>query len=146
MVKILPTNAGDVGSIPGLGRSPGELKTTHSSILAWKIPWTEKPGRLRSMGSQIAEHDWPIEHVHSVVRQISRAYSSMEENYLSIMKAMMSSQLVTCSKVKKWTFFLLRPGRRQICPPSPFLFCIVLEVLARSVRQEKTIRTNISIQ
>ena len=30
---------------------------THFSILAWKIPWTEKPGRLRSMGSQIAEHD-----------------------------------------------------------------------------------------
>ena len=31
---------------------------THSSTLAWKIPWTEKPGRLQSMGSQIAGHDW----------------------------------------------------------------------------------------
>ena len=50
MVKILPTNAGDVGSIPGLGTSPGELKATHSSILAWKIPWTEEPGRLQSWG------------------------------------------------------------------------------------------------
>ena len=37
-VKNLPTNAGDVGSIPGWG--------THSSILAWEIPWTEKPGGL----------------------------------------------------------------------------------------------------
>ena len=30
---------------------------THSSTLAWKIPWTEKPGRLRSMGSQKVGHD-----------------------------------------------------------------------------------------
>ena len=85
-------NAGDQGSIPGLGRSPGEENgnplqyswaslvaqmvknlsamqetwvqslgwedplekgmTTHSSILAWRIPWTEEPGKLQSMGSQ----------------------------------------------------------------------------------------------
>ena len=31
---------------------------THSSILAWRIPWTEKPGRLQSMGSQRVIHDW----------------------------------------------------------------------------------------
>ena len=31
---------------------------THSSILAWKIPWTEEPGRLQSMGSQRGSHDW----------------------------------------------------------------------------------------
>ena len=31
---------------------------THSSILPWKIPWTEKPGRLRSMGLQRVRHDW----------------------------------------------------------------------------------------
>ena len=31
---------------------------THSSILAWKIPWTEKPGGLQSMGSQRVRHDW----------------------------------------------------------------------------------------
>ena len=38
-------HAGDPGSIPGWGRSPGEM-ATHSSILAWKIPWTEDPGGL----------------------------------------------------------------------------------------------------
>ena len=31
---------------------------THSSILAWKIPWTEEPGSLSSMGSQRGGHDW----------------------------------------------------------------------------------------
>ena len=33
-------NVGDLGLISGLGRSPGEGKATHSSILAWRIPWT----------------------------------------------------------------------------------------------------------
>ena len=38
---------------------------THSSILAWGIPWTEEPGRLQSMGSQIIGHDYMTEHTHS---------------------------------------------------------------------------------
>ena len=43
--------------IPGWGRFPGEEMATHSSILAWKIPWTEDPGGLLSMGSQRVRHD-----------------------------------------------------------------------------------------
>ena len=31
---------------------------THSSILAWRLPWTEEPGRLQSMGSQRVRHNW----------------------------------------------------------------------------------------
>ena len=41
-------SAGDLGSITGLGRSPGEYMATHSSILAWRIPWIEEPGGLQS--------------------------------------------------------------------------------------------------
>ena len=41
-----------MGSIPGLGRSLEGEMATHSRILAWIIPWTEKPGGLLSMGSQ----------------------------------------------------------------------------------------------
>ena len=72
-------NAEDLGSIPGLGRSPGEGhmathssikawripwdslekgKATHSSILAWRTSWTKKPGRLQSMRSQRVRHYW----------------------------------------------------------------------------------------
>ena len=46
MVKNPSASAGEVRtmvSIPGSGRSPGGM-TTHSSALAWRIPWTEKPG------------------------------------------------------------------------------------------------------
>ena len=39
-------NTGDPGSIPGLGKSPGKEMATHSSILSWRIPWTEEPGEL----------------------------------------------------------------------------------------------------
>ena len=55
-------NEGDSGSIPGLGRSPGGGNGTNSSILAWRIPWTEEPGGLQSMRSQRVGHDWA--HVH----------------------------------------------------------------------------------
>ena len=95
MVKNPTANAGDVGSIPGLGRSPREGNgnplqysslvtqtvkclptmqkagvqslgpedplekemTTHSSSLAWKIPWTEEHGGVQSMGSQRVGQD-----------------------------------------------------------------------------------------
>ena len=52
MVKNLPANAGDVGWIPELGRSPEKEMATHSSILAWEIPWTEEPVGLQSTGLQ----------------------------------------------------------------------------------------------
>ena len=39
-------NVEDLGLIPGSGRSPEGDITTHSSILAWRIPWTEEPGGL----------------------------------------------------------------------------------------------------
>ena len=48
----------DMGSIPGSGRFPLEEEmATHYSILAWKIPWTEEPGGLQSMGSLRVGHD-----------------------------------------------------------------------------------------
>ena len=55
MVKTPPASAGDVGdaggSIPGSGRSPGVDMAIHSSILAWRIPWTRQPGGLQSVGT-----------------------------------------------------------------------------------------------
>ena len=55
VVKNLPGNAGDIresGLIPGSGRSPEEGTATHSSILAWRIPWTEEASELQSIGFQ----------------------------------------------------------------------------------------------
>ena len=55
-IKNLSANAGDVGSIPGSGRSPEKEMATHSSVLAWEIPQTGEPFRLQSMGSQRVGH------------------------------------------------------------------------------------------
>ena len=46
----------EAGLIPGLGRSPGKEMSTHSSILAWEIPWEAEPGGLQSMGLQRVGH------------------------------------------------------------------------------------------
>ena len=51
-------NAGDLGLIPGSGRSPGEGTATQSSSLAWEIPRTEEPSGLQSVGSQRVGHNW----------------------------------------------------------------------------------------
>ena len=48
---------GDAGSIPGLGRSPGGEHGNPLHCFFWRIPWTEEPGGLQSMGSQRAGHD-----------------------------------------------------------------------------------------
>ena len=57
MVKSLPVE--QEMQVQSLGQAdPLEKKTaTHSSILAWEIPWTEEPGGLQSMGSQRVRHD-----------------------------------------------------------------------------------------
>ena len=60
VVKNLPVNAGDTrdaGSIAGLQRAPGVGNGNHCSILAWEIPWTEKPGGLKCVGLQRIIHD-----------------------------------------------------------------------------------------
>ena len=51
-------NVGDLGSIPGSGDLLEKEMATHSSILAWRIPSTEEPGRLQSMGLQRVIHNW----------------------------------------------------------------------------------------
>ena len=57
-VKLVP--AKQKNWVRSLGREDPLQKemATHSSTLAWKIPWTEEPGRLRSMGSEKVGHGW----------------------------------------------------------------------------------------
>ena len=83
VVKNLPVNAGDWGSISGSGRSLGEETTTHSSITAWKITWTEEPRGLQSMGVPKSighdlatqttinhtDHCWSYQHGHTLLRR-----------------------------------------------------------------------------
>ena len=60
MIKTPPASrdVGDLGSIPGSGRSLEEGMATHFRILAWRIPLTEEPSRLQFTGSHSVGHDW----------------------------------------------------------------------------------------
>ena len=73
MVKNLP--AVRETWVQSLGREdPLEKEmATHSSILGWKIPWTEEPGGIQSMGSQRLGHNW-----------VTNAYSIKYEQYLEV--------------------------------------------------------------
>ena len=60
VVKNPPANAGDLrdmDSIPGSEDPLKEGMATHSSILAWRIPWAEEPGGLWSLGSHGVRHE-----------------------------------------------------------------------------------------
>ena len=66
MVKHLPTMWETRVRFLGWEDPLGKEMATHSSILAWKIPWTEDPGRLQSMGLQRVGHDWATS-LHSLI-------------------------------------------------------------------------------
>ena len=68
-------NAKDLGSISGSGRSLEKGMATHSSILAWRILWTQEPGGLQSMGSKESDMvKWlTLSHFHSRGREGRRA-------------------------------------------------------------------------
>ena len=93
-VKNLPAkqDTGDLGSIPGSGRSLEEGMATHSRILAWRIPQTEEPGGLESMGSQRVRHTERLmdAHVHLCLHQ-----------YLHLPKCLNPFSLIELDKKKK---------------------------------------------
>ena len=86
VVENLPANAGelrDVGLIPGSGRSPGQEDpltqgmASHSSILAWKIPCSEEPDRLQSIGSHRVGHNQSnlaCMHTNTLLTSLDRSF------------------------------------------------------------------------
>ena len=56
-------NEREAGSFPGSEDSLEKGMAIDFSILSWRIPWTEEPGRLPTIGSQRAGHDWATYHV-----------------------------------------------------------------------------------
>ena len=64
-------NLKDVDLIPALGRSHGGGMATHSSILAWRIPWTEKPGKLQSIDRKGSDMTEVTEHAPHAKKSIN---------------------------------------------------------------------------
>ena len=91
MVKNLPASAGDAG-----WEEPMETgMATHSSILAWRIPWTEEPGGLQSMASQRVGHE-----------QFSMHEIECEKEYLS-MYYVCTTELLCCAAETNTALFII---------------------------------------
>ena len=86
MVKTLPGNAGDAGDpglVPGLGRSPAGGHGNPLQYLAWRIPWTEEPGVLQSMGSQRFRHNW-VTNFHLYFITLTNISQSLCGNHIKL--------------------------------------------------------------
>ena len=68
MVKNLPAQAGDTGSVPGWGRSLEKEMTTCSSTLAWEISWTEEPGGCSQWGCKRVRHHGAHMHAKYIIQ------------------------------------------------------------------------------
>ena len=89
VVKNLPANAGDMGSIPGSGRSLGEGNSNPCQYSCWEIPQTEEPGWLQSMESQRVGCDWAT--FNYCIIYTSKNISSSSRH------SIINSKLVTCT-------------------------------------------------
>ena len=103
---------------------------THSSILAWRIPWTEQPSRLQSMGSQRVGHDWATSHTpfNSSTTGLKAFWNRPLEcrsklirkrdsgEIQSWVRALPPQQLTTGLRVSasSWCEDCLRPGSQQL--------------------------------
>ena len=98
-ISLAAGDAGDMGSIPSLERSPGEGLATHSNILAWKIPWTEEPGKLQSIGLHRVGHNWACMHQQDKKRPADRSLCSLPSPTQGPLesKAASSSQWKACA-------------------------------------------------
>ena len=95
VVKNLPAYAGEIRDTvwPLCWEDPLEEEmATHSSIFAWKIPWTEEPGGLQSMGHKRVQHDWMTE-------QDVKLDSHPRAELFQVIPEVTIQALQTCSKV-----------------------------------------------
>ena len=104
MVKKSDCNAGDLGSIPGLGRSPGrQYGNPHQYFCLENSPWTEGPGGLQSMASQGVGHDWATKHIRTSCKQILFSPSSYRWGALMLWNTHRCTNHL-CVYVASWKF------------------------------------------
>ena len=110
--------AGDLGLIAGSGSCLEEENGNHSSILAWRIPWTEEPDRLQSIVLQRAGQDWSNLACTYSINKISWAFSGpVQETHTEISNKYLNWRY--CELLKELPnlrpLFLGLPAPRLIC-------------------------------
>ena len=111
VIKTPPANAGesrDTGSIPGSSRSPGignGLSLQYSC--AWRIPWTEEPGRIQSMGSRTVGQGWVPTHLQTHTWKTANCWDTEAglRRQLSL-KGYAKKNVRQCQSLTKYSLFL----------------------------------------
>ena len=97
--------AGDVGSIPGSGRSLEKGIAIYSSTLAWRIPWTEEPGGPQSIGLLRVDHNWN-----------NQALRHRRKHYLAILKTCVQCITSKTEYLFKWYLAICIFSVICLCP------------------------------
>ena len=124
VVKIPPANAGDIRDadlILGLGRTLEKEMAPHSSILAWRIPWTGEPGRLQSIVSHRVSHDWSnLVCTHALVVEFDSSHFQEREarnrNPFGIFREQFP--LTAGHREKLWFPNQFSTAKKNLCPPA----------------------------
>ena len=66
----------------------------------WEIPWTDKPGRLPSMGSQRVGHDWATEHTHRDIQIFWKIVRLLFKSPVFILKNIVIELGIVCNEIK----------------------------------------------
>ena len=124
VIKNLPANAGDVGWIPVSGRSLEKERATHYNTLAWEIPWTEEFGRLQSMRSTRAWHDWmQVGHFYAGTHGILWVLLKREVSFPSNLVELLQSVTTGLQSQMPWGLFF------QVLPSQPGAANVGLRIL-----------------
>ena len=119
--------AGHLGLIPGREDPLEKGMATHSSIHAWKIPWTKEPGGLQSMGSQRVRHDWATSfhfiHVKIKPEETWRENKRNKKNNLVSLMNMDTKFLyeIVGNQIQQHIKKGYMPWPSRICPRNPSL-------------------------
>ena len=141
--KASARQEGDPGSIPELlGRSLEKEMANHSSILAWRIPWTEEPGGLQSTGSHRVKRDWSdlAAAAGKTTRPFRYNLNQISYDYtVKVTNRLKGLNLIECLKNYGWRFVTLykRQGSRPPTRKSAKGKMVIWEGLTNSWEKEK---------
>ena len=112
---------------------------THSSVLAWRIPWKEEPGGLQSLGSQRVRHDWVMSISLILIKKKTQQIRTKKElSQTDDGNLFLKTQLISYLRVKDWMFSSYNQNEHH------FHATFVLNILTRATgekRNKKAFRT-----
>ena len=125
VVKILPANAGDAGDAGSkLGQEDPleEGMAIHSSILTWRIPWTEEPGSLQSIGSQRVGHHWACTQNQPWNIDLKCFVKPYWTVHFKMGKMVRFLFCILCHNLRKWKLWIQKNKNKVPCEMNAGLF------------------------